>query len=383
MTPASQKDRPISFVLLEDGKPIAEQDLIIRPEELTRREPSRNNTQQTMGGTWLDSFGQGVADITLSGITGWRGTATEDGATLFKNLRDTVFTQWHTARAQRLRRLQDPDVVQLVLADQLNDLTSVVAPMQFQLRRHKSRPLLSQFQISLSELGPFDSVVATQLDSIVEAIDNPRRQKLAQDSLQQNMVNSTGLLVDVSQGIAGITSPIADAATRALELSTTLLTKVDEVADNVVDAVDTASYPLLAAASDFQRASANAFAILATPSNIGAHAKYTLMRIAGNFLDGYCNLRNGFRRLFEFPDFSDLFGASTCSSTGGGRPYSRWAQENPFLQVFPNSTPNVAVNSAAQTSIDALVSLDPLDAGDLSADVVRHMRNITGGIAVA
>jgi hypothetical protein len=385
MIPSSQQNKPISFILLEDGNPIAEQDLIIRPEEMTRQEPSRNNVQNTLGGAWIDSFGPGVASITLNGHTGWRGTASEDGFAIFKRLRETVFVQWHSARAAREQSLRDPDDVQLVFVDQLNDFASVVSPQQFQLRRHKSRSLLSQFQISLVELGPFDKVRAKELqDPIVAAIDNPRRQKLAQESVKQTVKKNKGLLGEISAGIAGLTSGAATAATRVLELSNKLLVKVDEIAGEAVENIDTASRPLLIAADAIHKASANAFAIMAMPSNIAAHAKHTLMRISGNLMDARCNLKNGFDRLFEFPDFSDVFGASMCSSTGGGRPHSPWAEENPFLRIFPATSPVVTIDSSAQSAIGTLSALDGVNTpGDQTIQALDRLNALTRGVRVA
>ena len=76
--PKSQKagDRPISFVLAEYSKSdIQEYKFVIRPEELSRMDPSRVTVHQTLGGErlgWADDFGQGLPTINISGHTGWR-----------------------------------------------------------------------------------------------------------------------------------------------------------------------------------------------------------------------------------------------------------------------------------------------------------------------
>ena len=382
MTPSSQKDRPISFLLMDPDGIVAEQDLVIRPEELTRQEPSRNNVQQTLGGAWLDSFGQGVASITLSGHTGWRGTSTEDGTALFQKLRETVFTEWHTRRAERVRQLLDPNDVQLVLADQLNDVAVVVAPQQFQLRRHRTRPLLSQFQISLVELGDFSDQQAFQLsDQITEAIDHPGREQLALESLRQNVAVRTGLLADLKD--SGLTADLVEASEGLLDLSNSLLEKAEELSAGLVGGLDAIAAPLLSISTAVSQASANLFSILAMPSNIAAHAKHLLMRIAGNFLDAFCNLRNGFKRLFQFPDFTDLFGASACSSTGGGRPHSPWAQENPFLKVFPDTSPIVSITESARESLESLMSMDSVIEEVQQSEIIYHMKSMSSGVVMA
>lgn len=383
MTPTSQKDRPISFLLFDGNNVVAWQDLIIRPEELTRQEPSRNKLQQTLGGAWLDSFGPGVASITLSGHTGWRGNATEDGEAIFFWLRDTVFVRWHELRAEKGRQLKDLDDVKLVLADQLDGFAVVVSPQQFQLRRHKSRPLLIQFQISLAELGDFSEAqqAFSEQDTIVEAIDNPRREQLAHESLQTNIDRRTTLIDELKA--SGLSTGLISSGVAMLELSNALLEKVNGIADETVGVFDATTAPLLSLSTSVLQASANAFAILAMPSDIAAHAKITLMAIASNAMDAYCNLRNSYNRLFQYPDFSNLFGASTCSSTGGGRPHSPWAQENPFLQVFPTKDPLASVSREAQIAMASISGTDGISGDVQQGPLLSQMRSVTSGVALA
>ena len=54
---------------------LAQIGLVIRPEELTRTDPSRINDTRTLGGAWSDNFGEGLSSLTISGHTGWRGMA--------------------------------------------------------------------------------------------------------------------------------------------------------------------------------------------------------------------------------------------------------------------------------------------------------------------
>ena len=380
MIPNSQKYLPISFLLMDPGGMIAEMDLIIRPEELSRQTPSRLNVTQTLGGAFADSFGPGIGQIMLSGNTGWRGTDTEDGAALFIRLKNTVFSEWHKKRQERESRQLNPDCVQLVLADQLNGYAVVVAPENFRLQRHRTKPLLSQYNIVLKELGNFSDQQAFALaDSIVEAIDNPVRETAALESLRQNMATRSGLLSEV-QGIS-LPAGISAAATAAMETTNALLEKVDSISETIVDGIDAAAGPVLAVSSALSSASKNAFSILATESNVGAHAKHILMRISGNFLDAYCNLRNGFNRLKSFQDFSELFGASACSSTGGGRPHSPWAQENPFLKVFPSEVSQVSVSDTSMASMSKLSALDwinnPIDQSDVTHNVMTAVEGIS------
>ena len=120
MAPPSQKFRQIAFWLVEGPQKAAgglldqafqglKNDLgfgpdhvvlSLRPEDLTRSEPSRLTATQTLGGAWLDSFGPGIGEITLAGHTGWRGGFLSSGEDAFYKLRNTVFANWHKQRKQ-------------------------------------------------------------------------------------------------------------------------------------------------------------------------------------------------------------------------------------------------------------------------------------------
>src|SRR5579863_9041493 len=99
-TDQRRQTKPISFYLMDaSSRPITSTSvtLNVRPEELTRTDPSRINPQQTLGGTpWADCFGPGLPTITIAGHTGWRrplppAIGTDDGFAVYQNLRSTVF----------------------------------------------------------------------------------------------------------------------------------------------------------------------------------------------------------------------------------------------------------------------------------------------------
>ena len=145
--------RPIAFFLEVDGNPGDPFILPIRPEDLSRTEPSRVNVQQTLGGAWADNFGPGVQQINISGHTGWRGMDAAsglDGLGQFFTLRSMVFEQWHALRQDRINAGRDPSTVKLLFSDQLDEFCWEVVPSQFTLRRSKSRPLLATYQIAMT-----------------------------------------------------------------------------------------------------------------------------------------------------------------------------------------------------------------------------------------
>lgn len=151
MPPPLQIGRPIGFI----GTHTLPVNLTIRPEELSRFEPSRLAVQQTLGGAWIDGFDRGIITIKISGHTGWRGAGIGglgggfSGEAAFQNLRVNSFAAWHQARADIISGGGDPNVVQLTFIDTLNGFTDLVAPKSFTLRRSKTRPLLMMYSIEM------------------------------------------------------------------------------------------------------------------------------------------------------------------------------------------------------------------------------------------
>lgn len=381
MTPNSQKNKSIGFVLWDEEEKKVFQDgtfyLPLRPEELSYELPSRNSVQQTLGGAWLDSFGRGVDTITLSGNTSWRGTETEDGSALFQKLRNRCFLAWHQQRAIRQEHGRDPDDVQLIYSDHLNDLALVVAPMRFVLKRQKSRPLLSQYQIALTVLAevgkqPFAA------EPIANSISNPRgRFNAAQTSLSASASRVKALAVKMKE----LSSPITGALEAFVALEAKVLSEVQAVADEAVGVFDAVSAPLLYTSQLMSQAGRNAFLILTEPLAVTEHAKAILRETYTNFNDAFCTLRNGYNLLRRFTDFEDLFGASTCSSTAGGRPISRFADSNAFEELYRQGPAPLTATKQAQDDMQFLAG-DPLASGASVTEIGRRLGNIASGVAV-
>lgn len=355
-------------------------DLIIRPEEMSRNEPVRASITQTLGGFWADDFGPGLSTITLAGHTGWRGSVNQDGAEQFSELRRLIVERRQELRDERAKS-GNPDDIRLVFADQLNNHALYVQPTTFQLRRHKSRPLLSQYNISLAVLGSLDiSDVATAQDYIVDAIHNPTRHEQALAALEE--VQRKNAEARAELGLSGLSSAMVGSAQALLDKSDALLKKVREYGKRAKGVIDETLDPLFKTSAMLFEASRNAFQIMATAGDIAQYGKNVLQRIAANFGDALCNLKNGFRRLFTMPDWDDLFGASTCSSTGGGRPSSPWAVENPFYRVSP-ATPSgaaVSVTAEMQAQTRALRG-DPLLQSNGAA--LNFIQSFASGVKVA
>lgn len=216
-TPPSQKNRRITFDL-SGGGAAGTVDMVIRPEELTRVEPSRLSVQQTLAGAWADAFDRGVATIRISGHTGWHGAAASTGGGLsgeaqFQTLRTTAFQGWHDARGALVAAGQDPAAVEMVFIDELDRFSALVAPKVFTLRRSKTRPLLMMYVIELlvlQDLGdPGGGGAGGGLGDAIAALFGDF---LGGGDQIAGLVGQITDLVNGAQGIAGLASQVGTLA---------------------------------------------------------------------------------------------------------------------------------------------------------------------------
>lgn len=155
--PTRQKDLPISLLML--GLTVGRWEYYFepRPEDITYTHPTRASVVQTLGGAWVDDFGEGLVDIVLNGHTGWRaldaGHPLDDGMIKLYDLRHNLFEVYHQDRMAAAQDGLDPDdAVQLFLNDALHKIGFRVYPVSLQIRKNKSRPLLYQYQLRLTGL---------------------------------------------------------------------------------------------------------------------------------------------------------------------------------------------------------------------------------------
>lgn len=381
--PSSQKagERPISFLL--DGQLGGSTflDLVIRPEDLVRVDPSRASVQQTLGGAWADNFGPGLAQITINGHTGWRRTAgdSDDGLERFKKLKTNVFDEWHLRRAESIKSGMDPNDIRLIFSDALDGFSVVAAPMSFTLRRSKQSPLLARYQIALIVLDDTGLVSSSifgsgSRDGLVDA---DMLEAAGLDSLTASVdritssVNSIKKLVD-----AKLVAPIASFMNQTARLYGSVRGLISAGA-GVVGSV-------ISAAQMTARAGVNLFRTLAAVASIPQQAKAALMSVAGAYSNILCVMRNALRQQIYFQDYSDLFGSSNCSSTAGGRPISSIAGENPFYKVVPTAGPSpVSISQPAQGALMSIASSDVALEPMSTPSLVSAMRTVADGMVVA
>lgn len=380
--PSSQKAeyRPISFVLDDQasGAPPFGINLAIRPEDLTRSDPSRLNVQQTLGGAWADNFGPGVPQITISGHTGWRRGAADglDGETRFMQLYEQVFTGWHARRAAAVAAGQDPDLVQLVFADALDNFAVVVSPGNFVLRRSRSRPLLCQYQIAMTVLDQnIDQLAYLQYGGGL--LDADMMEALGLDSLTNSINELTGLIGDVSNFVSGtLVAPVRGFMNQTARLYGAVR--------GAIAAGDGIAGQLISVAQSTAKAGINLFRTMAAVASIPGQVKARLMQVVGAYTNIWCVLNNSLRQKIYYPDYSPLFGSSNCSSTSGGRPSSQLSGQNPFYSVVPTQRAlPVQINAAAQSGLTQLANADPVLAPMSTAALGGAVTNVATGMVVA
>lgn len=379
MAPPSQRYRNIGF-LLEGGQgEDIKLDLAIRPEDLTVSEPSRLVVQQTIGGAWADSFGRGQVSITLGGTLGWRGGLFSSGEDAFLELRQTVFTEWHLRREDQISSGNDPEEVRLTFVDTLDSLTYIVAPQQFTLRRSKSSPLLSRYQIRLLVLEEADAP-NDLLDQISAALNNPLRWIAGLTGLG-GILKTLQKYYTLGMNLWGA----ASAAVRGL-LATGigLLQAVQSVAAKFRGVFSGGNSGLLTTALAFTRAASNALDALTGDDTLPIADRLPALRLASTFNDANCTLANSFSRGSQFTTYEDLFGASACSSTGGGEPISIFTAkgENPFETLFPITLGGITVSTEAAAALSNLARADPLLLVGRDAAVVDSLNRIAAGVRV-
>jgi hypothetical protein len=171
MPPIPQKYLPILFLLHGGGfpLPIVFGNLtpleILRPEHYSLTRVSRGTVTQTIGGAFLDDFGEGPGQLLISGHTGWgAGTFGVPGVIKVKAL-EAMFVEYE-ARRMRLRNANlDPSVVQLWMMDSLNLEGLSLYPLEFSLDRARNKPLLYFYRMR------FVVIADLLVDAVMTAVD--------------------------------------------------------------------------------------------------------------------------------------------------------------------------------------------------------------------
>jgi hypothetical protein len=391
--PSSQKAsvRPISFVLVDPTAPTPLSQsttitLAIRPEDLTRTDPSRLTVQQTLASKYMDNFGPGVAGIVINGHTGWHrsqeGTQTPDGIQRWLNFRAQVYDTWHAKQLTAIKAGRDPSQIQLIFADKLDEIVAVVASAVLVLRRNKARPLLCQYQLNMIVLEDNVSVDTGNITTPLLIQNSPvQRQAAALTSSGISIAKLQSLVKSMTSALSSVTSVINSAAAEFTSIATNIYSAVDT-------AISTASQtvaPLVTAAALTASAGLNLFRSIAALSPT-TFEKAFAMEVAAEFSNLKCLFfTNAFSGQLYYQDYSDLYGSSNCSSTNGGSAPSQYAISgaNTFMDVVPSAPISpVSMSPAALDSLKIMAANDPVSAPLSVGQMQGYLNSMNAGIVV-
>lgn len=390
MAPTDQRAavRPISFLLDSGiGGLSAPVTLKIRPEDLTRNEPSRLTVHQTLGREtqgWVDNFGQGLPSVTIAGHTGWRaaGYNALDGVAAFEQLNTLVMKSYHAYKQVAIDRGLDPASVKLLFVDMLDDFAWSVAPTQFVLRRSKSRPLLMQYNITLQAV----STTVDQTFSLAPALGEvPAGLRALEDAVsrfESFAGDIVGMINEAVSFVSEAVSNVARVVSAFVSLTKRVMGAVQSVVSAVVGGFTSLANQVIGIAKDIASAGVAIFRTFSAIKNLPTTLRAQLSRVAAAYNEVACIFSNSLRPRKVYQNFDGLYGASNCSSTTGGRPISPYTNANPFT-LMRSSPPPISMSSPASSSVAALSASDPVLAPMPIAEIERHTANVVNGTTVA
>lgn len=356
--PRSQKadKRPISF-RLEDGQGGSTTvPLVIRPEDLNRTEPSLQSFVPTFGGAFMDDWGLGISTIQISGNTGWGSGKRPPGEEEFKKVHNAAWTGWHAARKAAVEDGRDVKAVKLLFIDELDEITAVVAPGSFALKRNRSRPLLMMYQISMTVLS--DDIAPPAKDPLdFTSIGKPDTIRAGLASLGSSVGRITAAASRIRSFVDGA---VADPLHQIMGLSTGAFSKVISVVSAARGVVNDEASHYIGIATDLSLLGRNAFNTYNAVATLPDFLKHEVSAVASSYQNAFCVLRNAFRKVQDYPDYDSVYGASNCSSTVGGSPLSLLADRNPWEVILPSRSAVASVTPEARANIELFKSADPV-----------------------
>lgn len=377
--------RPISFILhnLAQASAPVKVSLVVRPEDLSRPDVSRAAVVQTLGGAWWDDWGPGLPSVQISGTTGWGGGNRPDGLEAFKTLHSTIFQEWHKQRADAIEAGLDPEMVKLIFCDDLDEFTWVVLPQQFQLRRNKSRPLLSQYMIQLAYLADGVEDRSAAEAALKDLMPSAEDFLAGKDSFEAALDTINAFVDKITGPIGAVLGPIQAAVAGFTATTAKVLGFVNGVVAAGMRVVTSVTGPLMGIAQNMTRAAANVMACVQAVVTMPDRIKAEFQRVRAAFTNVFCLFRNIFKSQSYLPNYSDLYGASTCSSTAGGSPISPYSQPgvNPFPALMPVEQPPVRMSGEGAQALSRLATMDVVQArptlGQMGGDLTVAANGLT------
>lgn len=362
--------KPIAFILTNAGENVVPPVFLnIRPEELTRTEPARTSVHQTLGREnegWIDHFGPGLPTINISGNTGWRlsqGT-NFDGWQSYVMLNDLLSNLFPAERQKAIDQGRDPADVKLIFVDTLHNKAESVVPMNFTLRRSKSRPLFFQYQIPMQVVSTrLATYNRSEFNKLRPDLENPGNAILSLDfsysvlekrraTIQEDLLSVLKSYSDIAKGFAKSVRDFIGSAMAAIKAAQAKIRAAQNLATGLANEA-------IAVASDIAATGVALFRTLNSIANIPEFLKANLIAVAAAFNEVKCIFANSLKQRKVYEQYKGLYGASNCSSTTGGSPISPYAGVNPFNLMNP-SAPTQYMSSAAIAASTSIQGADPL-----------------------
>jgi len=331
---------------------------------------------QTMGRDltgWVDNFGPALPSCTISGHTGWRHSEGlgMDGWGSFEALNSLVMQDYPEARQRAIDQGVDPALVRLIFVDVLDRFAWPVVPMQFVLRRSKSRPLLYQYNITLQALADTVEIPDVQIPEYGNSGLARTALSAASETIE---ADAPAISVPSAPSLGSVLRDFAKLATKVFDKVNGLISGVKNFATSIVNGA-------IGLARDLAAVGLGVFRTITNLANLPLDLKARAARVAAAFNQVVCIFQNALRPRKPYEQYDDLYGASNCSSTTGGRPPSPYAGLNVFELMMPDGKP-ANITGSALFSIGEIRRADPVLAPLPMPDVERNLQAIVGGVSV-
>lgn len=359
--------------------------LTIRPEDLRRTEQIRATVHQTMGRNvtgWVDSFGEGLPSLTISGHTGWRYNEGNgmDGAQHFEELNQLVSHDFPAAQQSAIERGIDPAEVKLLFIDMLDGFAYSVFPTSFVLQRSKSRPLLFQYNIAMQAIDTaidspevvrpeYGGVPAglTGLDAATAYLEYPGF------DLTSSVQGALSIYSAQLSPLAGLLGSLTSLAVSLFQSAATAIRSASIYSVGLAD-------PVVELAARVARAAVNVYRAVCAIPLLPAYIRAPLGLIAASFNELVCIFSNSLRSRVNYENYEPLFGASGCSSTTGGRQRSAYADQNAFALMQAGDA--IRISGSASASLTALAGMDTVLSPMDYLEIGRHIAAIIDGVTL-
>lgn len=133
-----------TFQIKNKGKERYRHTMLVNPQDMSVAEPARINAQQTLGGAYVSHFGQGLFQVSLSGITGYSARYNADGVLRdgyeeFKAFRDKVYRDFVKTNSGQMEMFwynwEDEQYFKIV-------------PLTFRLMRSRSEAIMYRYELT-------------------------------------------------------------------------------------------------------------------------------------------------------------------------------------------------------------------------------------------